>query len=100
VFVPDIGYVDPYPVFNRLYIPEIAAVLGDQAINQRHPGTEFHQANGKIGPDEAQAAGYEYICITKGHGLQPFLIRYRTCMVLDNTAYGDVCCFIVSLNRN
>ena len=40
-----------------LDVEEVPAVLGDQAVDQRDPGTRLHQAPSEVGADEPQPAG-------------------------------------------
>ena len=44
-------------VFVAAQIEKIAAILGDQAVDDGHPRPELAQADGQVGADEAKATG-------------------------------------------
>jgi hypothetical protein len=65
VGVAHIGYVDPHPVLDAGDVEQVAAVFWDHAVHHSDVRTQVHQTAGRVGADEAQAAGDDYLFLTK-----------------------------------
>ena len=52
-----VGDVDAQRASSPSMLNEVAAVVGDQRVDQQHVGAERHQLAGEVGADEAEAAG-------------------------------------------
>ena len=55
--VANIGDVDPHPIADIGDVGDIAARLGDHAVDQQHLGAERDQTPGQRRPDQAEPAG-------------------------------------------
>ena len=71
--LPHVGDVDRDAVFDAGDVEQVAAVVGDQRVDQQHVGAELDQAVREVAADEAEAAGDHHaaaaIEVVGGHRL-------------------------------
>jgi hypothetical protein len=65
VLVAHIGDVDAHLVLDAGDVEQVAAVLGNERIHQRHARTQFNQSPREIRADKAESAGDETIGIVQ-----------------------------------
>ena len=57
--IADVGDVDPHQVLDIGDIEQVATILRDERIDDKHLGPQFYQPPGQVGADEAESAGDE-----------------------------------------
>ena len=55
--LPHIGDVDRHLVFNAGDVEQVAAVLGNQRVDEQHVGAELHEPVREVAADETETAG-------------------------------------------
>src|SRR5262252_5590529 len=63
--IPDVAEVDGDAISDRLHVEEVAAVIVEHRVEQRHAGAEGNQADGEIAPEESQTSGDRDFTIAK-----------------------------------
>ena len=70
----DVGDVDAQAIVDAVDVEQIAAVVGDQRVDQQHVGAEIDQLTRQVAADEAEAAGDHHppaaveLAVSHGHG--------------------------------
>ena len=55
--LPDVGDVDAHAVGDAVDVEQVAAVVGDQRVDEQHVGAERHQLPREVAADEPETAG-------------------------------------------
>jgi hypothetical protein len=55
--LPDVGDVDLHALGDPVDVEKVAAVVGNQRVDQQHAGAEIDQRAREVAADEAEAAG-------------------------------------------